>query len=73
MTVEVQLKINSDPRLKSFVHEYPNWYKLLNRNPLLFKEFVADMKKKYKITTSDRLNKTLDNIGMLQAFLEVLK
>lgn len=73
MTVELQLKINSDPRLKSFIREYPNWYKLLNRNPLIFKDFVADMKAKYKITTTDRLNKTLDNITMLQTFLDVLK
>lgn len=73
MTVELQLKINSDPRLKSFIRQYPNWYKLLNRNPLIFKEFVDDMKAKYKITTSDRLNKTLSNISMLQTFLEVLR
>ena len=73
MTVELQLKINSDLRLKTFIRQYPNWYKLLNRNPNLFKEFVNDMKEKYKITTVDRLNKTLDNITMFQTFLEVLK
>ena len=73
MTVEVQLKINSDPRLSSFIREYPIWYKRLNRNPDLFKEFVLDMKDKYKIKTSDRINKALNNIGMVQAFLDVLK
>lgn len=73
MTVELQLKINSDTRLKSFIRQYPNWYKLLNRNPNLFKEFVQDMKVKYKITTTDKLNKTLDSITMFQTFLEVLK
>jgi len=71
--VELQLRINSDPRLKTFIREYPYWYKRLNRNPLLFKEFENDMKEKYKLTTSDRLNKTLDNISMLQTFIEVLK
>ena len=73
MTVEVQLKINADPRLKSFIRDYPIWYKRLNRNPRLFKEFVSDMKNKYKITTSDKLNRTLDSINMLQTFLDVLK
>lgn len=73
MTVELQLKINSDLRLKSFIRQYPYWYKILNRNPYLFKEFVSDMKEKYKITTADKLNKTLDNITMFQTFLEVLK
>ena len=43
MTTEVQLKINSDPRLISFIRENPIWYKRLNRNPDLFKEFTMDM------------------------------
>lgn len=73
MTIEIQLKINSDQRLKTFIRAYPYWYKLLNRNPLVYNEFIKDMKEKYKITTTDRLNKTLNNISMLQTFLEVLK
>ena len=73
MTIELQLKINSDPRLKTFIRQYPHWYKNLNRNPLLYKEFVNDMKEKYQITTSDKINKTLNNISMLQTFLEVLR
>lgn len=73
MTTDLQIKINSDYRLKSFIREYPIWYKRLNRNPDLYKEFVMDMKDKYKLNLSDRLNKTLSNIGMIQTFLDVLK
>lgn len=73
MTIELQLNINSDMRLKRFIREYPNWYKILNRNPLMYKEFVNDMKEKYQITTSDKLNKTLNSISMFQTFLDVLK
>ena len=62
MTTELQLKISSDPRLVSFIRQYPIWYKRLNRNPLLFKDFTEDMKDKFKIRPSDRLNKTLENI-----------
>ena len=40
MTTELQLKISSDPRLVSFIRQYPIWYKRLNRNPLLFKDFI---------------------------------
>ena len=58
MTTELQLKISSDPRLVSFIRQYPIWYKRLNRNPLLFKDFTEDMKDKFKIRPSDRLNKT---------------
>lgn len=73
MTIDVQIKINSDPKLQSFIREYPIWYKRLNRDPRLFKEFTYDMKDKYKIKTSDKINRTLSNISMLQAFLDVLK
>lgn len=73
MTIDTQIKINSDPRLKTFIRQYPNWYKSLNRNPLVYNEFVQDMKEKYKLTASDKLNKTLNSISMLQTFLEVLR
>ncbi len=73
MTIENQLKIHSDPRLTSFIREYPIWYKRLNRNPDLFKEFVSDMKDKYSLKPSDRINKVLNNISMIQTFLDVLK
>ena len=73
MTTEVQLKINSNPRLISFIRENPILYKRLNRNPDLFKEFTMDMKDKYKIKTSDKITKALNNISMLQAFLDVLR
>ena len=73
MTTELQLKISSDPRLVSFIRQYPIWYKRLNRTPLWFREFNEDMKDKFKIRPSDKLNKTLENISMIQAFLDVLK
>lgn len=73
MTTDVQLKISTDIRLKRFIRENPIWYKRLNRNPDLFRDFTMEMKDKYKLKTSDRINKALDNISMLQMFLDVLK
>ena len=73
MTYNLQSKINADINLKRFLRENSYWYKALNRNEKVFDEFVYDMKVKYKLTTSDKINRTIDNIGMLQSFLEVLK
>ncbi|MGM9882259.1 MAG: YlbE-like family protein [Bacilli bacterium] len=73
MTTDVQLKINADMRLKRYIRENPIWYKRLNRNPDLFRNFTMEMKDKYKLKTSDRINKALNNISMLQTFLDVLK
>ena len=73
MTLDIQYKINSDQRLKHFLRENSHWYKELNRNPDSFKSFVADMKDKYELKTTDKLNRMLNNISMLQTFLDVLK
>ena len=73
MTYNLQNRINSDNNLKRFLRENSYWYKALNRNENVYLEFVNDMKVKYKLTTTDRINKTIDSIGMLQSFLEVPK
>lgn len=73
MTYNLQNRINSDINLKRFLRENSYWYKALNRNENVYLEFVNDMKVKYKLTTTDRINKTIDSIGMIQSFLEVLK
>ena len=73
MTYLLQMKINSDINLKKFLRENSNWYKSLNRNEKVFPSFVDDMKVKYKLTTNDKINRTIDNISMLQSFIEVLK
>lgn len=73
MRLDISMKINNEPNLTSFIRDYPIWYKYLNRNPNLFNEFIRDMKDKYKLTTTDRINKTLSNISMLQNLIEILK
>ena len=73
MTYNLQSKINADINLKRYLRENSYWYKLLNRNENVFSSFVEEMKVKYKLTASDKISRTIDGIGMLQSFLEVLK
>lgn len=73
MTLDLQYKINSNPMYIKFLREYSYWYKFLNRDPDNFNKFIIDMKDKYKLNPTDRLNKMLDNINMLQSFLDVLR
>ena len=73
MSIDLQYKILSDPNLNRFLKEYSYWYKYLNRSDIYYKDFVYDMKDKYKLKASDKFNKMLDNINMLQTFLDVLK
>ena len=73
MNYEIQRKIQTDINLKRFLRENSYWYKRLNRNPASFSYFVNDMKERYHLTTSDKINRTIDNFNMFQSFLDVLK
>ena len=73
MTYDTWYKIDNDINLKKFLRENSYWYKSLNRDNNNFNNFVNDMKVKYKLTTEDRIHKMVDNIGLIQSFLEVLK
>ncbi len=73
MTIDIQYRLSSNPLYIKFIREYSYWYKFLNRNPAYFNDFVKDMKNKYKLNPTDKLNRMLDNINMLETFLDVLK
>lgn len=73
MTYDIQYRINNDINLKKFLRENSYWYKELNRNNSSFRYFANDMKIKYKLTPSDKINRTIDNISIIQSFLDVLK
>ena len=73
MNLALQYKINQDKRLKQFLRENSYWYKYLNRSEIYYKDFINDMKDKYKLKPTDRINKMVDNINMISSFLDVLK
>lgn len=73
MRIDTYMSINSDPRQKKFLREYSYWYKYLNRSNIYYKDFLNDMKEKYKLTTSDKINKITKDINMIKSFLDVLK
>ena len=73
MSIETQIKLKSNINYLKFLRENSYWYKYLNRDPAYFKDFVMDMKDKYGLKATDRFNKMLDNINMLQMFIDVLK
>ena len=73
MNLNLQYKIYQDPRQRQFLRENSYWYKYLNRNELYYKEFIEDMKDKYKLKPTDKINKMIDNMNMISSFLDVLK
>jgi len=73
MNINLQYKINQDPKQHQFLRENSYWYKYLNRGEIYYKDFIEDMKEKYKLRPTDRLNKMIDNMNMITSFLDVLK
>ena len=73
MSYEIQRKIDSDINLKRYLRENSNWYKRLNRSDDSFPYFVEEMKVRYKLTIGDKINRTIDNISMLESFIDVLR
>lgn len=73
MEYDVYYRIHNDINLKRFLRENSYWYKYLNRDSNNFRYFNEEMKVKYKLTTVDKINRTIENINMLEGFLDVFK
>ncbi len=73
MTLDVQFKLKSNPLFIKYLHENSYWYKILNRNPNMFNEFVDEVKKNYKLRTSDKINEALNTFEMITSIFNTLK
>jgi len=73
MTLEVQFKLKSNPLFIKYLHENSYWYKILNREPDMFNEFVNEVKKNYKLRPSDRINEALNTFEMITSIFGALK
>ncbi len=72
MTLELQFKIKNDPNLFRYLRENSYWYKELNRNPASIKQMEFEMRKRYKMTTVDKIGNIKKSIEMVRTFMDVL-
>lgn len=73
MNIELKMQIDQNPNLKRYLKEHSYWYKYLNRDPRSLKAMEDAMKKEYKLTAEDRLEKLNQNISLVYSFLDILK
>lgn len=73
MTLDIQFKLKSNPLYIKYLHENSYWYKILNRDPDKFSEFVNEMKINYKLRPSDKINKALSTFEMISSIISALK
>ena len=73
MNLDVQFNLKRNPNYIKFLRENSYWYKILTRDPNMFKEFVKEMKVKYKLRTIDKINNALTTVEMLEAIISTMK
>jgi len=73
MTLDLQFKLKSNPLFIKYLHENSYWYKILNRDPEMFNEFVQEVKKNYKLRPSDRINEAINTFEMITSIFSALK
>lgn len=73
MNLDIQFKIKNNPMYVQYLHENSEWYKVLNREPSMFKVFEENVRRDYKLRPSDKILKVLDTIEMFQNIFSSLK
>ena len=72
MTIDTQFKIKSNPLYIDFLHKNSYWYKVLNRYPDKFNDFVDEVKIYYKLRPVDKINKALSTFEMISTIISTL-
>lgn len=73
MDTRVKILLDSNPNYKNYLRSNSYWYKNLNRNADNINMFVNEVKEKYKLRTSDRINDFIDKMDMVSKFIDVLR
>ena len=73
MNLDIQFKIKNNPNMQRYLRENSMWYKYLNRNPEYLNIFNEEMKERYKLRPTDKLNNIVDKLDLITSFFNVLK
>ena len=73
MNLELQFKIKNNPNYVKYLHEHSWWYKNLNRNINTFSQFEERVKEDYKLRSSDKFERVINTIDMLQTIISTFK
>lgn len=73
MNIKIKLFLDSNPDYKRYLRENSYWYKTLIRDPKMIDVLVEEVKDKYKLRTTDKINNIIDKIDMVSKFINVLR
>lgn len=73
MTLDLQFKFRNNPNYLKYLREHSYWYKYLNRDPNSFKIFENEVKEYYKLRPTDKIERILNGIEMIESIVTTLK
>lgn len=73
MDMKIKILLDSNPAYKRYLRTNSYWYKILNRNPEMIDNFIKEVKEKYKLRTTDKINDIIEKIDMISKFMNVLR
>lgn len=73
MDTRIKILIDTNSDYKRYLRSNSYWYKTLNRNPDMVDVFINEVKEKYKLRTTDKINNLIDKIDMISKFINVLR
>ena len=65
MNIIVKEKLLEDEKYLNFLRDNSNWYKILNRDKNEYKNFIKEMKIKYKLRTIDKVDSIIDSVDLI--------
>ncbi|CCY07464.1 MAG: YlbE-like family protein [Bacilli bacterium] len=72
MDQEILKKIYNTKEYLEYLRYHPKWYYYLDENPLNFRSFENVVKKEYKITSYDKLEKMKSKINFFTSMINYL-
>lgn len=73
MELDLYMKLKKNTQMYDILKNNSYWIKQLNRNSEDYKRFEEEMKERYKLRATDKINEVIDNIDLISAVLETLK
>ena len=67
------LSLLNEEKLLPYLKENSDWIKYLNRNPKNYALFKNEIKTKYKLRKTDKINNAIENIDLISNVLNILK
>lgn len=73
MNIVVQQKIAENAKMAELLKQNSYWFKYLNRDEKYLKDYLNEMKDKYRLRFADKVSDAIDNIDLISNILENLK